>query len=105
MTQSNFGIPDSVFNDILGAIREFREIKSAKIFGSRAKGNYKRYSDVDIAIFTDSEVNLSSSVKDRLDDLYAIYNFDVIDYDKISNTDIKEHIDRVGIEFYAASKK
>jgi len=102
---NDFGLPHDVFEDVLDTIRSYSEIKSAKIFGSRAKGNYKRYSDVDIAIFSDTGTDLSSCIKDKLEDLDAIYYFDVLDYNKVSDTKIKEHIDRVGIEILAGSAK
>ena len=95
---NEFGLPDYVFDRIIEVLRRYPAIKSAKIFGSRAKGNYKRYSDVDIAIFADGDRDLSANVKDALEDLYVIYKFDVAQYDKIGNPEMREHIDRVGLE-------
>ena len=99
---NDFGLPESVISDVLSVLRRYPEINCAKIFGSRVKGNYKRYSDVDIAIFADSDRELSQSIRDSLEDLDTIYRFDVVDYDRLSNTEIKAHIDRVGVEFYSA---
>ncbi|MCL1884169.1 MAG: nucleotidyltransferase domain-containing protein [Defluviitaleaceae bacterium] len=96
---NNLGLPEDVFSEIKNVLSQFTEIESTKIFGSRAKGNFKRYSDIDIAIFSSSENDLSSSVKDALEELYVVYNFDVIHYEKCNNADIKEHIDRVGVVF------
>ena len=97
---NEFGLPDYVMEQIIEVLRRYPAVKTAKIFGSRAKGNYKRYSDIDIAIFTgeDSDWLLSASVKDALEDLYVIYKFDVVRYGKTLDPDMREHIDRVGIE-------
>jgi len=101
MMMNSFGLPEDVLGEIILSLSKFPEINSAKIFGSRAKGNYKRYSDVDIAIFADADKDISQDVMADLDDLYVIYHFDVIHYEKTSAAEIKAHIDRVGIEFYA----
>lgn len=45
-----YGLRDSDLNQIADAIRQFDEIKEVVLFGSRARGNYKTRSDVDLAI-------------------------------------------------------
>ena len=47
----NFGLRDKDLDNIIKTMQQFSEIKKAAIFGSRAKGNYKPGSDVDIAIW------------------------------------------------------
>lgn len=100
---NDLGLPEHVLVDIINILRHYPEIYCAKVFGSRAKGNYKRYSDVDIAVFAKTDKGLTQNVKDSLEDLETIYKFDVIHYDKLSNEEIKAHIDRVGVEFYTSS--
>lgn len=96
---NNFGLPEDVFIEIKKTLSRFPEIERAKIFGSRAMGNFKRYSDVDIAVFSrNGDRNLSQIVKDALEDLDVIYKFDVLHYEKIESADVRAHIDRVGIE-------
>jgi predicted nucleotidyltransferase len=95
---NSFGLPEEIFAEMLNILRKFPEIESAKIFGSRAKKTQKRYSDVDIAVFASKECDIAGDIADALEDLPAIYKFDVIHYEKIENTDVKSHIDRVGIE-------
>ena len=46
----NFGLRPQDLTEIIEMIRQFPDIEEAVIFGSRAKGNYKKGSDVDIAI-------------------------------------------------------
>ena len=64
----------------------------AILFGSRAKGDYRRGSDVDLAIIGDER-----SVAYRLnEETHLPYFFDVINLDKISNQPLRDHIERVG---------
>lgn len=46
-----FGIRDSIIEDIVNIIKEYKEVTRAVIFGSRARGDYKKASDIDIALF------------------------------------------------------
>ena len=95
---NRFGLPEDVLNDLKNILKKYPEIKKAKIFGSRAKGNFKRYSDIDLALFTKGNESIVSIVEEALDQLDVIYIFDVVDYDLITNDELKSHIDRVGIE-------
>ena len=97
---NKFGIYDKELDMIISVLNKYPQIERAKIFGSRAKGNFKRYSDVDIAVFGDSAHDLSRDISYDLDDLYIIYKCDVLHYEKTYSTEIKEHIDRVGVVFY-----
>lgn len=98
----SFGLTKEDMVFIVSAIGQFNEIKKAVIFGSRAKGNYKPGSDVDIAIFGDG------ITFDTLSRLHAIleeespmpYFFDIVDYSHLTHTELKEHIERVGITIF-----
>ena len=48
--RNNFGLSDDDIKTITKILKSFTVIKEAVIFGSRAKGNYKRTSNVDIAV-------------------------------------------------------
>jgi predicted nucleotidyltransferase len=100
MQMNNFGLPQDVFDEIRKVLNRFPDVKRVKIFGSRAKGIHKRYSDVDIAIFAEADHNLAANIKYELDNLDVVYNFDVLHYEMTLNDEIKAHIDRVGVEIY-----
>jgi len=87
---------------ILKALANYPEIEEAIIFGSRAIGNYKKGSDIDIAL---KGKNLTYqtliSLNDDLNEEYPLpYFFDVINYHEISNEELKSHIDKVGVIIY-----
>lgn len=68
------------------------------LFGSRAKGDYKTGSDVDLAIQgRDVGYETVLWLADALnEELPLPYFFDVVDYGGISEPRLKAHIDRVG---------
>jgi predicted nucleotidyltransferase len=69
-------------------------VSKAVIFGSRAKGNYRDNSDIDIAVWGEG-LNISK-ISAELDELSMPYKFDLVDYVKITKVALLEHIDRVG---------
>lgn len=100
--ETDFGLSGEARKWITRVLKVFPEVKEAIIFGSRAKGNHKPGSDIDLAVkgaFED--YHLVERLRHMLDEgLYLPYFFDVVDYDRISNPSLKEHIDRVGKLFY-----
>jgi len=46
----SFGLSNKTLTYIIDNMKEFREIEGVKIYGSRALGNYKRGSDIDLAL-------------------------------------------------------
>ena len=76
---------------------KYPEIEEAVLFGSRAIGNYKKGSDVDLAI-KGSRINRTTvnRLSDDLNEEYPLpYFFDVIHYENISS-ELKTHIDTMG---------
>lgn len=98
----SIGLSEVDIEYIVGAIAKFREIKKAVVFGSRAKGNYKAGSDIDIAIYGDDiTFDTVSSLHSLLEDESPLpYLFDIVDYTHLDHKELREHIDRVGIIIY-----
>lgn len=94
-----FGLTQKDINTIISVLFTYKEIDRAIIFGSRAKGNYKNGSDVDIALIGEKvSFEIVSNVSSILNEETNMpYKFDIIDYNSITNLDFKEHIDRVGM--------
>ena len=101
MTQ--FGLSATELDLISGVLRRHSEVMQAKIFGSRAKGNYRPNSDIDLAVWGNvSRKNLSAIVQE-LEDLPLPYLFDVEAYELLQHEPLREHIDRWGSLFYSRS--
>lgn len=96
-----FGLKQEVINQINHIFSAYPEISKAIIYGSRAKGNYKNGSDIDLTLISD---NLSHTqllhIQNQIDDLLLPYSFDLSIFKTIDNPHLIEHIKRVGITFY-----
>lgn len=98
-----FGLDEKVIEDIVNILKRYKEVERARIFGSRARGDYRKASDIDIALFGE---NLTSSINTKIffdiDDLYLPYKIDLINFNSINPEDtIRDNIVREGVEFYA----
>ncbi|VVB96232.1 Nucleotidyltransferase domain protein [uncultured archaeon] len=100
MALKNFGLNDNDLETIIAILRKYPQIEQALIFGSRAKGNFKPGSDVDIVIKGNVEDIITDISFSLNEDSLLPYKFDVLDYSSISNENLIEHINRVGIVFY-----
>ncbi|MEW6662535.1 MAG: nucleotidyltransferase domain-containing protein [Bacillota bacterium] len=97
-----YGLLERDLEYILKALKQYPEIEEAIIFGSRAMGNYKKGSDVDLAIVGENiDRKIVRKLSDDLNENYPLpYFFDVVCYKDISNEELKKHIDSVGKSIY-----
>lgn len=99
----DFGLPEKTIEMIKNLFRSYSEISEVKIFGSRAKGNYKTGSDIDLAIFGNIDEKLLRHIAFELDELSTPYKFDVLNFDTIENEALKQNIDKYGKLLYKNS--
>ena len=96
-----FGLKDSVIINIKNILYKYEEIEKASIFGSRARGDYKKTSDIDIAIFskniTSTRLNL---LRNEFEELDIIYTIDVVEFYKTSKEELKNNIINDGIVIF-----
>ena len=97
-----FGITSKSYELIINAISEIKEIEKAGIYGSRAIGNFKSGSDIDVVLFgKDITQEILLKLKVKLEhDLPIPYFFDITHYETISNNELKSHIDTFGKIIY-----
>lgn len=100
---SRYGLPLPVVNRVAAVVACYPEVRSVKVFGSRAKGNYRSGSDLDLCLDAPG-LNLARrlALENQLDDLLLPWKIDIVLLDKIDNPALRDHIDRVGIPFSAA---
>lgn len=98
---NSFGLIDSEQDMIRAVLRRHTEVTEARIFGSRAKGNFQPNSDIDLALWGTLCVSTIAAIAGELDELPLPYTFDVQAYDAIRHQPLREHIDRVGRSFYS----
>jgi predicted nucleotidyltransferase len=100
-----FGLIESDVRYINIALGKFSEIECGIIFGSRAMGNYKKGSDIDLAIKGKGVTSKTLyKLSDLLNEEFPLpYFFDLIHYEAISNANLKDHIDKEGKIIYEAN--
>ena len=95
-------IPEKTLALLKKTLAQFPEIEEAIIFGSRSMNTAKKGSDIDIAIkgklvTTNTVIKLHGYLEEELS---TPYFFDVVDYQTLSNENLKKHIDEEGENFY-----
>ncbi|AWG23148.1 hypothetical protein FFWV33_17240 [Flavobacterium faecale] len=95
-----FGLYPKSHIEIMEIIDNCLSIDQVIIYGSRAKGNYREGSDIDITILGEPEKADINKLWHALDDSYIPYKFDISVYNELQSESLKEHINRVGQVFY-----
>ena len=97
-----FGLSENTLTQIRQVLAQHPTVETAVIYGSRAKGNYKPGSDIDLTLRGE---NLGpaelSDINDMLEELLLPYEIDLSLFEHIDNLSLREHIQRVGQVFYA----
>jgi predicted nucleotidyltransferase len=88
---------------VRAVFRNHPEVKSATLFGSRAKGTHSDRSDVDLVVAGDVEPLRAESIAAELEELPLPYRFEVQSLEHIHHRPLLEHIKRVGIVIYPAT--
>ena len=96
-----FGLPESAIEQICAVFAAHPEIEQAVIYGSRAKGNFKPGSDIDLTLFgPDLNHELLLDLLVELDDLLLPWMIDLSLFASLNHSALQEHITRVGVLFY-----
>ena len=97
---SKFGLKKQDIEKINSVIKSFPEVEAIVLYGSRAMGNYKPGSDIDLSLKgRDLNANVISKIATKLDDLLLPYMIDLSAFNEIDNPSLIAHIERVGLEF------
>ena len=97
-----YGLKETTINKICTVFVRYPQVEKAVLYGSRAKGNYKNGSDIDLTLHggADLTLHILYRIMDEIDDLLLPYTIDLSIFSDISDSDVIEHIRRVGIAFY-----
>jgi predicted nucleotidyltransferase len=98
------GLSEYTINTITAILAKRPAIKEAILFGSRAKGNYREGSDIDLSLITDDSFGYHDllHLKGDFDDSNLPYYFDVNILKTLKNESLRDHITRVGKVLYKA---
>jgi len=96
----DFGLKDDDLFFVTETFRNDPGILGAGVFGSRAKGDYKPWSDLDIVLYGDLTPIDVERVTCDLEELPFVYKFDVVAYGLVKNSDFRRHLERVAVSIY-----
>jgi uncharacterized protein len=94
---TEFGLSPRTLGQLRGVLNKHTGIQRAIVYGSRAKGNFRPGSDIDLAL---DAPGLAFSellrINGELDDLMLPYTIDLSLIEQIDNPSLLSHIERVG---------
>ena len=93
-----YGLSEETYNKIKSIINKYNKYEF-KIFGSRARGDYKTNSDIDIAIIDFVEDIEKFEIKNEFDLLDIPYSIDLIFVQDITKQEFLDSIKREGIKY------
>jgi len=96
-----FGLTEKEIMLLANLFEKTLDIETVFIYGSRAKGNYKKTSDIDLAVYfaQNAEKNMAI-LKSELEDLPIIYSIDIVDEEEIEAGKFKSEYERTKLVFW-----
>lgn len=95
-----FGIYAESLQKILEILQSYPAIDQVLIYGSRANGNFREGSDIDLTFKGKITSDELDDIRQKLDDSFIPYIFDLSRFKDIKNQNLLDHINRVGTIFY-----
>lgn len=90
-----FGLSNEIYEKIMNIVKKYKY--DFILFGSRARGDYKNYSDIDIAIENVKDEDIYR-IQNDLDLLDIPYTFDIIFIKKDTSKELLESIRNEGVK-------
>jgi predicted nucleotidyltransferase len=96
-----FGLSQSTIAILHKIFKRYTGLEKVILYGSRAKGNYKTGSDIDLTLVGEAlSLDDMMNIKRDLDDSSLPYMVDVSLFHQLDNESLRDHIQRVGVVFY-----
>ena len=93
-----YGLSKEVYEKIKKVIEHNKDYKIV-LFGSRARGDYKETSDIDLAVLSNSSREEQYKIMNEIDLLDIVYKVDIVFVDSNTKSELLEAIKRDGVEF------
>lgn len=94
-----FGLSPETHQKIAQTLQGQARVQKVWIYGSRAKGNFRPGSDIDLCLEGTLELEDLLQIRSHLDDLDLPYSFDLSIKALIHNPALLDHIQRCGLDF------
>jgi predicted nucleotidyltransferase len=90
-------LPEKIKVKIISILSNERKVKQAILFGSRARGDSKINSDIDLALVG---YDIPVSLNTKLRDAAGLYTLDIVRMDGLDNDSLIANIKRDGVLIY-----
>lgn len=103
---NEFGLSERSMETIRSIYAQFPQIERVVIYGSRAMGNFREGSDIDMTIFSDAPFSYDDliNIVGKFDDSSLPYLVDISDFSELKSESLKDHIRRRGKVLYRREK-
>lgn len=97
-----YGLSEQTLQKIHNVFVRYPQVEEVVLYGSRAKGDYKNGSDIDLTLHGGDSLThtILSKIANDLDDQLLPYTIDLSIFKNIKNPDMVEQIERIGVIFY-----
>lgn len=97
-----YGLSETTLQKICSVFNRYPQIDKAILYGSRAKGNFKNGSDIDLTLLggDDLTFEILYRIISDIDNLLLPYTIDLSIFNEINDEDVIDHIRRVGLTFF-----
>ena len=103
--ENKFGLTERTMQTISEIFEKYSEIEEVIMFGSRAMGNYKLGSDLDLAIMNIGvDDKTIMHLKNDFEESSLPISVDLVNFPDLKHPDFIDHIERVGKVFYRKRK-
>ena len=89
------GVRPQVIEEIQKIARD-NGVKKVVLFGSRARGDYKRTSDIDLAVFGGDTARFALDIEDTS----TLLEYDIVDMGREPQEELQESVRREGMVIY-----
>ena len=101
MKAPGFGLTATTVEKISALLARHPKVEKAILYGSRAKGNFRNGSDIDLTLEGSGLGHHDLlTIMGELDDLLLPYTIDLSLFASLTHPELLDHIRRVGVVFY-----
>ena len=105
MKAASHGLPKKTVAHLHKVFADHPQVDKAILYGSRAMGNYRKDSDIDLSLHGERLTQRAiMKIAGEIDDLPIPYTVDLSAFDLLSHAKLRDHIERVGKIFYQKEK-
>jgi uncharacterized protein len=98
---TSFGLEQHILDKIIAVLAAHPQVERAVIYGSRATGNFKPHSDIDLAVYS-SRISGDEfgRLRFEIQELPMVFKLDVVFFEELGNAELKNKITQEGKTIY-----